>query len=496
MKKNVLVLIVVTISLVLLVALQILWLTASYRGEVFGLRREANSLFRNTIFQLRDFGTLEEIAGTLDTLNPSAVQAVQITRGRVPTADSLVIRTHPAVRMFISTSGAGDSLEKALSPIRQQIQQRKGPVGNTFSVRIVSDAINLDSLKKSFTQNLTDVGLPLRVHVTETSLMPWSLSDPFALSLPRMAPLDEETDRTGRTRSLYSDTLRLEPSRFNPGKQYQASLTGVRLFVLKKIAPQILFSLFLTGTTVFAFLLIYRSLRAQQKLIVLKNDFISNMTHELKTPVATVSVALEALRDFHALQDPQRTHEYLTIAQGELNRLTLLTDKILKSVMFENREMVFQLADVPLDFIVQQVVNSLRLIFEKQGAHVTIEKIGGDFTLRGNEEHLTSVVYNLLDNALKYSHHHPRILLRLEANEKEVVLTVSDSGIGIAPEHQARIFEKFFRVPTGNVHNAKGYGLGLSYVQSVVMGHGGHIAVQSEPNHGSRFTLTFPRHIA
>jgi signal transduction histidine kinase len=492
-KKNVLVSIVVTTSLVLLAALQILWLTASYRSEVFSLRREANSLFRNTIFQLRDVGALDDIAGTLDSLRPSRIRSVQITRGGTSVGDSLVIRTNPAIQMFIATARQRDSLQKTLATGGRQTNYLQESVSNSFSIRLVSDSIHLDSLTKAFGKNLADIGLPLPVHVTEKQLMPWSLRDPFAF--PRIRSADEEPDRDDKLRSIYSDTLRLEPSRFHPGKQYQASLVGVRLFVVRKITPQILFSLFLTGTTVFAFVLIYRSLRTQQKLMALKNDFISNMTHELKTPVATVSVALEALRDFHGLNDRQRTQEYLAIAQSELHRLALLTDKIMKSVMFENKEIAFPMAPVALDGIVRQVVNSLRLVLEKQSAQVTIHAQGDDFTLRGNEEHLTSVVYNLLDNALKYSRAKPLIQIHLQATQPEVTLTVADNGIGIAPEHQSRIFERFFRVPTGDVHNAKGYGLGLSYVHSVVTGHGGRLSVQSEPNQGSRFTLTLPRQV-
>lgn len=239
--------------------------------------------------------------------------------------------------------------------------------------------------------------------------------------------------------------------------------------------------------------MMYRSLRAQQRVMDLKNDFISNITHELKTPVTTVSVALEAIKNFKGQNNPELTTEYLEIAQNELNRLNILTDKILKTAIFEDKGVAYNAEPVDVNLLVSQVLNSMKLVFEKQKAIVSYSCKGNDFNLLGGAAHLTSVVYNLLDNALKYSPANPAITISLSENKEEIELRIKDNGIGIAPEYKKKVFEKFFRVPTGDVHNIKGYGLGLSYVDSVVKSHNGTITVESEPGKGSEFIIRLPK---
>ena len=233
-------------------------------------------------------------------------------------------------------------------------------------------------------------------------------------------------------------------------------------------------------------------MQQQRRLAELKNEFISNITHELKTPIATVGVAIEALKNFNALQDPQRTREYLDISSNELQRLSLLVDKVLKLSMFEKKEIELRTETLDLTTLAEEVEASMRLQLEKQNAQLTLTH-SGDTTLQGDRLHLLSVIFNLVDNALKYSTGAPSIQIELTGTDKDVQLSVKDNGIGIASEYQEKIFEKFFRVPTGDTHNAKGYGLGLSYAAHVVKKHGGIISVDSQPGLGTRFTVIIPR---
>ncbi len=242
-----------------------------------------------------------------------------------------------------------------------------------------------------------------------------------------------------------------------------------------------------------AFFTVFKNLQAQRRLTDLKNDFIQNVTHELKTPIATVGVAIEALRNFDAMRDPARTQEYLDISKSELNRLSLLVDKVLRMSLFEQNEPTLHLESLDFQAVVNEVMASMKLQFENQGAQVSFEATGENFRVNGDRLHLASVVYNLLDNALKYSSNQPEIAVRLFSEGHEIKLEVSDKGIGIAPEHRERIFEKFYRVPTGNVHNAKGHGLGLSYVASVVQQHGGEIKLESGDDFKTTFSIRLPR---
>ena len=273
---------------------------------------------------------------------------------------------------------------------------------------------------------------------------------------------------------------------------YELSLGNTVGYLLKKLASPILFSLFLVGVTVASFFLLYRNLRRQRRLTEIKNEFISNITHELKTPIATVGVAIEALRNFNAINDPQRTKEYLDISQNELQRLSLLVDKVLKLSMFEKKEIELKYEMLDLKGVVDEVVSSMRLQIEKHHAVVTTT-VEGDTHLQGDRLHLLSVVFNLLDNALKYGNGNIAVKFDLKEKGNEVELSVADNGIGISPEYKDKVFEKFFRVPLGNTHNTKGYGLGLSYVAHVVQRHKGKIEVESQPGLGSKFIITLPK---
>lgn len=235
----------------------------------------------------------------------------------------------------------------------------------------------------------------------------------------------------------------------------------------------------------------------QQRLVLLKNDFVSNVTHELKTPVATASVAIEALRNFHILDNPSRTREYLEIAQQELSRLTLLTDNILKAAIFENNGIHIREEKLDLKAVTGEVLSSMKLVFESKNTHVTFRTDGVDFMMEGGKAHIVNMIYNLLDNALKYSPSDPEIDILLKDGTLRqsggLQFIIRDRGIGIDAEFHKKIFEKFFRVPSGDVHNTKGHGLGLNYVASVVKSHGGTIRLESHPGKGSCFTIYLPR---
>jgi two-component system phosphate regulon sensor histidine kinase PhoR len=346
-----------------------------------------------------------------------------------------------------------------------------------FIIRLNGDSLKKDSIVFYYSKALKHAGINARFKVvTYTETPPNGIFRKRLHDLPRPA------------KGIYQSEI----VRLNPINQYAVSFAGVNALLIKEITPQILFSLFLTLITIVAFYVMYKNLRAQQRLMQIKNDFISNVTHELKTPVATVSVALEALKNFNALDDPKRTSEYLDIAQNELSRLTLMTDKILKTSVFEDKGLELKIESVDLDAIISQVLTSMKLVFEKRNTLLNYSKSGISFTIGGSREHLTNILYNLVDNGLKYSPEKSTLDISLRNDGDKMVLVVKDEGIGIAREYQKKIFEKFFRVPSGDIHNIKGYGLGLSYVASVVRSHGGEISIDSEPGKGSTFTIVLP----
>lgn len=274
--------------------------------------------------------------------------------------------------------------------------------------------------------------------------------------------------------------------------RYKLKLGNTFSYLIRQISLPILFSVLLLSITIISFWLLYKNMLKQQRLAELKNEFISNITHELKTPIATVGVAIEALKNFNAIQNPERTKEYLDISSNELQRLNLLVDKVLKLSMFEKKAIELKFETVDAAELINEVVASLKLQLEKKHASININ-YEGDLHLQGDRLHLQSVIFNLLDNALKYSKETPVINISGKEKDGWVELSVKDNGIGIPAEYRNKIFDKFFRVPHGDTHNAKGYGLGLSYVAQVIAGHGGTITADSPSDEGTIFIITLPK---
>jgi two-component system phosphate regulon sensor histidine kinase PhoR len=293
------------------------------------------------------------------------------------------------------------------------------------------------------------------------------------------------------------DTLDTPPSNavtigFSKPASFVYKLDSTFAYMFDQLKLPILFSILLVGITLASFVLLYRNMLRQKRLAELKNEFISNITHELKTPIATVGVAIEAIKNFNAMDNPARTREYLDISQNELQRLNLLVDKVLKLSMFEKKEIELKYEYVNLLDIINEVTTSMRLQLEKYHAVVNINT-EGDTHVQADRLHMLSVIFNLVDNALKYGKDPVEININLEEKETLLVLTFADNGIGFSPEYREKIFEKFFRIPHGDTHNAKGYGLGLSYVAHVIKKHRGTITVDSLPGKGATFVISLPK---
>jgi two-component system phosphate regulon sensor histidine kinase PhoR len=479
--KNIVTLLLMGSSILLLLVLQVFWLRGAYQDAEESFRRETNLIFRNTIFAMHDSLIQRSIKPDMD--QDSLYDGFPRRRRKFQFNDTVHTRNESGDRVYgyynvadkttqieIFSSVAGeDSLKGVLRPLVRRMQMDKEP--KSFIIRLGPDSLKTDSIHYYYKGALDKAGIPAAFKVLAIRMRPGSRNEKF------ISPVQE---------GMVSEIIPL-----NPVHHYAVAFADTRNLLLKEMTPEILFSAFLTLLTIGSFYIMYRNLRAQQKLMQIKNDFISNITHELKTPVATVSVALEALKNFNALENPQRTTEYLEMAQNELNRLALMTDKILKTAVFEDQGVDIRPEKINLDNMIQQVLSSLKLVFEKRKIDVSYKKHGEDFHLYGGAAHLTTVLYNLLDNALKYSHDGASVEVNLNSGTDAITLSVKDTGIGIAPEYQKKIFEKFFRVPSGDVHTVKGYGLGLSYVASVVKSHRGEISVASEPGKGSCFSIRF-----
>lgn len=230
----------------------------------------------------------------------------------------------------------------------------------------------------------------------------------------------------------------------------------------------------------------------QKKVSEVKTDFINNMTHELKTPISTVSLALEALVNFDVRNNEERSLRYLDISRRELKRLSTMVEKVLNIAQYEKGEITLNKEEHHLNDLIENVTETISMQVQKKNGTLTCNLNAQPDMIFADKVHINNLLYNLIDNSNKYFIDKPEILIVTKTVDKGVSLEVSDKGIGISKEEISRVFDKFYRVPTGNIHNVKGYGLGLSYVKDIVDMHGGKLTITSEINKGTTFIIYLP----
>lgn len=266
-------------------------------------------------------------------------------------------------------------------------------------------------------------------------------------------------------------------------RQIKACFDNAELYLLKQLKWIIISSLLLIAITLFCFWYTARILLSQQKLSELKDDFISNMTHEIHSPLTSVIITAEALRDFEMTREER--DNYIDIILHQSIKLAGLTDDILTGTKIDRKGIAIEDV-VSLNSIVKEVVVDYR-------DKIKVEYTDNDIDFKGNKKHLTAALSNLIENAVKYNaENNPIAEIDSGIEGKEVVIKVGDNGPGIPDEHKKKVFDEFYRVPTGNVHNVKGYGLGLSYVKKVINAHNGSISVQDNFPQGSVFVIRIP----
>lgn len=262
--------------------------------------------------------------------------------------------------------------------------------------------------------------------------------------------------------------------------------------IIREMWWMIVASIVFTTIIILAFLLTVRTMFTQKNLSEIKSDFINNMTHELKTPLATISLAIDALTNEKVIHDAEKIKIYSAMIKEENKRMNKQVEKILQAARLEKEEIKLNLQRLDAHTIITKVADTLALqIQEKNGSLKLLLNATNSF-IEADEVHFSNIIFNLLDNALKYANGVPHIQVETLQGNDMLNIKIRDNGIGMDRETQTRIFEKFYRAHTGNIHNVKGFGLGLSYVKAIVEAHEGKIKVESAPGKGSTFTVSFP----
>lgn len=264
--------------------------------------------------------------------------------------------------------------------------------------------------------------------------------------------------------------------------------------VLKELRWRIFIAGIFTLIIFAAFYLTVNSMLRQKKLSEIKNDFINNMTHEFKTPLATISLAVDAMKNDKVISDKEKLSYFSSIIKEENQRMNRQVETILKAALLERQEVNLMLKPTHVHEVIKDIADNFTLQLNDKNGKVEMDLEATNDLIEADEVHFPNLINNLIDNSVKYSKENvpPEIKISTAANGKNMTIKLEDNGIGMAKETVKRIFEKFYRAHTGNVHNVKGFGLGLSYVKTMVDAHGGNIKVDSMPGKGSTFTLELP----
>ncbi len=265
---------------------------------------------------------------------------------------------------------------------------------------------------------------------------------------------------------------------FPTKKRYISSQMGIMIYSTIGVFLIVLFF-------VYILMVIFK----QKRLSEIKTDFINNMTHEFKTPIATISISSEQLLKENTLNNPEKIKTYSRIIKDESTRLKSQVDQILNIALLDSTRT--KLNKKPIDFhrLIYDVTEKIKIRADEKKCLIKLDLKAKQHIIWGDADHLTNVMFNLMDNALKYSKENPQIIIRTKNKNHALIVEVEDNGIGIPEKQHKMIFEKFYRVPTGNVHNVKGFGLGLSYVKKIVQAHRGKIELESSPGVGTIFRI-------
>lgn len=265
-----------------------------------------------------------------------------------------------------------------------------------------------------------------------------------------------------------------------------------RNYILSSMGWMIIASVIFTIIIISAFTLTVRTLFTQKKLSEIKSDFINNMTHELKTPLATISLAIDALTNEKVIHDTDKIKYYSAMIKDENKRMNKQVEKILQAARIEKQDIKLNLQEIDAHEVIKKIADNLLLQIQERNGKLNLRLDASKHKVEADDVHFSNIIFNLLDNAIKYSKDSPEIEIETAVFNDMLAIKVKDNGIGMNRETQMRVFEKFYRAHTGNLHNVKGFGLGLSYVKAITEAHNGKVRVESTLGKGSTFTVFIP----
>ena len=497
--------ILLILSLAALFGYQIYWLSGLYRSSIKSKEDEINLALQKADYA-EIMERLREVSasgrhGTID-LNTGWSQDSVSSPVSVHT-NPIVINENGSESVSVSVLGEnernhGKNVEgsKSVSVSVTTVQVDGNPGSDNEQTQYAYAISNSQESTDYYQRGMhagVDVLAEVNFHKLD-SLLSMMLAD-YGLNVPhRLQMLSDSTTTAAVSTPGYKPSGRARNYAYVYGKtladKYELTIEPLSGLVFREMSGVIAASLILFLLLAFSFWFLIHAMLKQKSLEEMKSDFTNNITHELKTPVAVAYAANDALLNFEAGNDPEKRREYLEISQSQLKKLEGMIEQILSMSMESRKTFELRKEDIPLKPLLQNLADQHRLSTEKP-CEIHIESEDA-LVIHADRFHFGNVISNLIDNAIKYSGPSVHIVIKAKTVPGGVEISVKDDGIGIAPDKQKHIFEKFYRVPTGDIHDVKGYGLGLYYAKTMVEKHGGTISVSSAQGKGSEFRIFIP----
>lgn len=366
---------------------------------------------------------------------------------------------------------------------------------DNFKPSTIGQDVSVEEIHKKLETEFAAHGLKgIRFEFGISVYNPTGREDAFEKMSPNFLTAFEDTVNSLRANVILSALSGTAGENLSVNEVLFVTIPNIKGFVFKSLRLRIATSLFFTLIILAAFFVTVRTMLRQKKLGEIKNDFINNMTHEFKTPIATISLAVDAMRNEKVIQDREKLGYFSGIIKEENQRMNRQVETILKASQLEKQEVDLNLKPVHVHEVIHDVVDNFVLQLDEKKGKVELQLNAANDLIEADEVHLSNLVNNLMDNAVKYAKENtpPVIKLSTQSNGKNFTMRIEDNGIGMNRDTVKRVFERFYRAHTGNVHNVKGFGLGLSYVKTLVEAHDGDIKAESTLGKGSTFTVDLP----
>jgi len=439
--------------------------------------------------------TSQTVTGTMDSSGRIRYDKPVISRTDTTfNTDSGTINiSAPGVQGELNTSGGNEGQNSLSGPVpvnRQEfidwVRKRQSEFQN-MSDRMISEVYQWE---KTMELNDDEVNYALR-----RSFLFSGIETPFEFAIIKDGKVQEGTYKKSEKKDFLSSNYMVQLFPDNIIRQnllvsviFPERTNYVMGSMTWLLGGSFLFSLIILATFALSLYFIIR----QKKISEIKSDFLNNMTHEFKTPIATISLAADTITNPKVINDEASIRHFISMIKKENSRMNKKVETILQIASLDKKEIAFKFENISLHSVIERAADTIEIQVHQKNGRINLKLSAKEPVIFGDKEHLINLVNNLLDNALKYSPENPDIIVETKNNGKGIILSVEDKGIGMSKSVQSKIFERFYRQSSGDVHDVKGFGLGLNYVRAIIDAHKGNVTVTSEPGKGSRFDIFLP----